>query len=104
MNRIGRVHLFVLALLIGAASVAGCSKAKKYTDEDWENVKLGTSLEEVEKILGPGEKIQQSEYKNFPSHVQADTFRRWRPSDKRTAWVAFKDGKLVAKQEEKIGG
>ena len=102
--QVNRRRLFVLGLVIAAQCVAGCSKAKNYSDEDWKQVKLGMSVEEVEKILGPGEKIHQSDYKNFPSHIQADTFRRWKPSDKKTAWVAFKDGKLVAKQEEKIGG
>jgi hypothetical protein len=95
---------FALGVLIAASVIAGCSGGKNYTDEDWEKVKLGMTIEEVEKILGPGEKIQQSDYKNFPGHVQADTFRRWKPSAKRTAWVAFKDGKLVAKQEERQGG
>src|SRR6516225_8731582 len=93
-----RRRLLVSSLLIAALCVAGCSNAKSYSDEDWEKVKLGMTVAEVEKILGSGEKIQKADYKNFPGHIQADTFLRWKPSAKRTASVAFKDGKLVAKQ------
>jgi hypothetical protein len=92
-----------LLVLVGVVWAAGCSQSKDFSDEDWNRVKLGMSLEEVEKILGKGEKIQQSEYTNFPGHVQADTFRRWKSGNK-TSWAAFQNDKLVAKQQTKQGG
>jgi hypothetical protein len=98
-----RSQRFVLSWSVGLLVVLGCSRTRDFSDADWDKVKLGMSLDEVEKALGPGEKIQQSEYQNFPGHVQADTFRRWKSGDKKTSWAAFKDGKLVAKQQEKKG-
>jgi hypothetical protein len=98
-----RSRLLAVSWSVGLLVVFGCSRARDFSDADWDGVKLGMSLEEVEKVLGLGEKITQSEYKNFPRHVQADTFRRWKSGDKKTSWAAFKDGKLVAKQQEKKG-
>jgi hypothetical protein len=96
-------RILLLSWSLSLLVVLGCSRTREFSDAEWDNVKLGMSLEEVEKLLGKGEKIQQSEYQNFPSHVQADTFRRWKSGDKKTSWAAFKDGKLVAKQQEKKG-
>ncbi len=93
----------VLVLVLGLFFAAGCSGYKSYSDDDWAKVKPGMSLEEVEKLLGKGEEIQQADYPNYPVQAQADTFRRWKHSANRTAWVGFRNGQLVAKQEQKPG-
>jgi hypothetical protein len=75
---------FLLAVLLVAA-LMNCGCTTKVTVENYEKVKVGMTLEDVEKILGPHTKSYQG-------------IKTWRDGNTRSISVVLDDRGLVAEK------
>jgi hypothetical protein len=90
--------LLCRALLVGLLIVGlvGCS-GSKITKENFDQIKLGMTQEEVQKILGP-----PSEAAGIEIPVFSGTMSKWARGDTVIS-VQFVNGKVVAKEFSKPG-
>lgn len=100
MNRLRLAWLFLLAL-----TVAGCAKSADHLGNEFEQLKTGMSVSEVEAQLGPGEEVAPEQLpENFKRVYGADkslNYRRWTRESggaKAVLYAAFKDGKLAGQR------
>lgn len=96
-----RAILLCTLVLLAAASI-GC--AKKVTRENYDRIQPGMSLKEVQRILGPGEKVTGAGVKVGDLDISGDVYA-WRQDNGEQVGeivVTFKDGKVVAKSASNL--
>ena len=96
--KLPRPPLLCRALLVGLVVVGlvGCS-GSKITKENFDQIKLGLTQEEVQRILGP-----PTETSGLEIPVFSGTMSKWARGDTVIS-VQFVNGKVVAKEFSKPG-
>ena len=90
-----RLMVATVAMLAGAV-LLGCSGDGKVSKDNFDKIQIGMTMEEVQDILGEGEK--GSAGFEFGDAEMSGAVYTWAEGDKRIV-VTFKDGKVIQKMQ-----